>query len=193
MNGSKVFDSFYKKLIDLLGHDDIDDYKDVSLSSIGVDSFVSIELKEWCERLEEKYKNIFKSVNFLDSSCTISYIKNLLKEDLQQSSELTSSFIELTTYDEPEKLQCSRGLTASFIDLATYDEEEKDIDENLNNQNNEIKHIERPITITNNISNKDLQITLNMKWKTGNISVNITDLQTNIYKSNNNYTIDINA
>ena len=50
-----------------------------------------------------------------------------------------------------------------------------------------------PITIMKNTSNKDLQITLNMKWKSGNISVNITDLQTNVYKTDNNYIIDITA
>jgi hypothetical protein len=46
MDGNQVFDSFCKKLTELLGHDSIDNFKVVPLNSIGVDSFVSIELKE---------------------------------------------------------------------------------------------------------------------------------------------------
>ena len=88
-----------------MGHDSIDNFKVVPLNSIGVDSFVSIELKEWCNTLEEKYKNILKNVNFLDSSCTIFYIKNILSDELP----------------------CSRGLTACFIDLNTYDVQEDNI------------------------------------------------------------------
>jgi hypothetical protein len=182
MDSNKVFNSFCKKLIELLGHDNIEDLKDVSLNSIGVDSFVSIELKEWCNRLEEKYKNIFKNINFLESSCTISSIENLLKDELPT----VTSPIELKTNDHSiskEKLSVEDKARIFFSQSP----------EELDKAFKYTEVINVPISSVKNTSNKELEITLNMKWKSGNISVNITDLQTNIYKSNNNYIIDITS